>query len=282
VRAYAYSGEGETDRPERRANGDDAVIGAVREDIRQTLRTAWVDPAFESPAAYPAFFAAAWSAVRPNVGKTFLQLARAIRTDAADAARAIANGTNLRKRLSPDLSEEELHRVEDVSRAAHLATAKTQIVVHALLRAARRERLGGTGREEAPVRRGVPDWQRWMSVQPTLVRADGDGGGGLVRAFARWPVAFAAIGEELDRARHTELWTGAAKLLRRRVLAGIASLPHPIELQWTALRERGFSEADRRSLVDVLSAADAAMPSQTLGAAFAWVALGAPEIAPEG
>ena len=44
--AYASRGEGETDRPERRAAGDDAVIGAVREDIRQTLRTAWVDPAF--------------------------------------------------------------------------------------------------------------------------------------------------------------------------------------------------------------------------------------------
>lgn len=279
--AYAYSGEGETERPEGRPLGDDAVITAVREDIRQTLRTAWVDPTFEAASAHPAFFAAAWSAIRPNVGKTFLLLARAIRADAADACRAIAGGSDLRKRLTPELSEEELRRVEDVSRAAHLASAKTQIVVHALLRAARRERLGGSGREEAPVRRGIPDWQRWMSAQPVSTR-DGAGNGGVARVFARWPVAFAAIEDELERAKRTDAWRGGAKLLRRRVLAGSASLPHPIELQWTALRERGFSEAERQSLVDVLAEADASMPSQTMGAACAWVALGAPEIAAEG
>ncbi len=280
--AYAYSGEGETDRPERRPLGDDAVIGAVREDIRQTLRTAWVDSAFEAPSAYPAFFAAAWSAIRPNVGKTFLLLARAIRADAADVCRAVVNGTDLRKRVTPDLSEEELRRVEDVSRAVHLASAKTQIVVHALLRAARRERLGGTGREEPPIRRGIPDWQRWMSAQPTSVRPDGGGNGVIPRVFARWPAAFAAIEGELERARRTEAWTAGTKLLRRRVLAGVTTLPHPIELQWTALRERGFSEAERQSLVEVLAEADASMPSRTMGAACAWVALGAPEIAAEG
>src|SRR5262249_26489994 len=228
-------------------------------------------------------FAAAWSAIRPNVGKTFLLLARAIRADAADACRAIVGATDLRKRLTPDLSEEELRRVEDVSRAVHLASAKTQIVVHALLRAARRERLAGTGREEAPVRRGIPDWQRWMSAQPTSVRADGGGPHpGIARVLAGWPVALAAIDEELERARRSDAWVAGAKLLRRRVLAGAAGLPHPIELQWTALRERGFSEAERQSLVEVLAEADASMPSQTMGAARVWVALGAPEIAAEG
>src|SRR5262249_56625834 len=169
-------------------------------------------------------FAAAWSAIRPNVGKTFLLLARAIRADAADACRAIVGATDLRKRLTPELSEEELRRVEDVSRAAHLASAKTQIVVHALLRAARRERLAGTGREEAPVRRGIPDWQRWMSAQPTSVRADGGDHAGIARVFARWPTAFAAIEDELERARRTDAWAAGAKLLRRRLLPGAARL----------------------------------------------------------
>src|SRR5262249_61522081 len=100
--------------------------------------------------------------------------------------------------------------------------------------------------------------------------------------FARRPAAFAASEDDLERARRTDAWAAGAKLLRRRVLAGAASLPHPIELQWTALRERGFSEAERQSLVEVLAEADASMPSQTMGAARVWVALGAPEIAAEG
>jgi hypothetical protein len=290
VCAYAYSSDGVTDPVERaRAAGDDAVAGAVREDIRQTLRTAWVDPAFEAAAAHPAFFAAAWSAIRPNVGKSFLVLARTLRADAADACRSFGNGADLRKRLSGDLSDEELRRLEDVARAAHLATAKAQIVVHALFRAARRERLGGTGREEAPIRRGIPDWQRWMSPQPAapgaidpLAGSSGrDSAPTFLRAFARWPAAASALWEELRPAIATDGWASSTKLLRRRVLAGVASLPHPIELQWTALRERGFSEADRLSLADVLGARDASMPAQTLSAAFAWVALGEPEIGME-
>ncbi len=274
-------------------NGDDAVVGAVREDIRQTLRTAWVDPAYEAVAAYPAFFAAAWSAIRPNVGKTFLTLARTLRGEAAEACRSLVNGADLRNRLGADLSEEELRRVEDVSRAAHMAAAKTEIVVHALFRAARRERLGGTGREEAPIRRGIPDWQRWMAAQPVSSTVQGIldrsaevlGGHApptVLRVFARWPIAVAALWDELQQASTAQGWASGAKLLRRGVLGGLAGLPHPIQLQWTALRERGFTEPDRLELVEVLGAADAAMPVQTLASAFTWVSLGAPEIGAEG
>ena len=62
------------------------------------------------------------------------------------------------------------------------------------------------------------------------------------------------------------------------VLAGIGTLPHPVELQWAALSERGFGEEDRKRLADVLAAHDAAMPAQTLAAAYLWIVFGAPEI----
>ena len=133
------------------------LLGAVREDIRQTLRTGWIDPVLEAAAASPAFLTAAWSAVRPNVSKSFLLLSRAVRTEAGDSARATLSPPDLRRRLHSDLSEEEFRRAEESVRAAHLAMAKVQIVSHILYRAVRRERLGGTGREEPPVRRGVPD-----------------------------------------------------------------------------------------------------------------------------
>ena len=38
-----------------------AVLGVVREDIRQTLRMAWIDPAIDAVASQPLFFTAAWS-----------------------------------------------------------------------------------------------------------------------------------------------------------------------------------------------------------------------------
>ena len=59
-----------------------AVLGAVREDVRQTLRMGWIDPAFDALSAHPAFFTAGWSAARPNVGRSFIALTKAIREEA--------------------------------------------------------------------------------------------------------------------------------------------------------------------------------------------------------
>src|SRR5205823_5661390 len=47
-----------------------AILGAVREDVRQTLRSGWIDASIEVAAAQPVFFTAAWSAIRPNVGRS--------------------------------------------------------------------------------------------------------------------------------------------------------------------------------------------------------------------
>lgn len=144
-----------------------AVMGAVREDIRQTLRAGWIDPGIEATAAHPVFLTTAWSAIRPNVGKSFLVLSRALRTAAEQAVRSATQHLDLRRQLDGQFTMEERLRIEQCVKAAHLASAKAQIVVHALHRAARKDPLTGTGREEASVRRGVPEWQRWMSFQPT-------------------------------------------------------------------------------------------------------------------
>src|SRR5438105_3298348 len=167
-RTTAHTG-GQADGPGS-ASGDHSmveagpVLAAVREDIRQTLRMGWMEPAFEALSDHPAFFTAGWSAIRPNVGRTFLSLAKAVREEAASSARPLARGAEIREKLRPHVSEEELRRVEEVARAVHIGMPKVQIAVHALYRAARRERVAGTGQEEPPIRRGVPDWQRWMAA----------------------------------------------------------------------------------------------------------------------
>ena len=270
-----------------------AILGAVREDVRQTLRSGWIDASIEAGAAQPVFFTAAWSAIRPNVGRSFLYLAKAVRSEAVEALTAIGAAPDLRKRLNGELGEEELRRIEDAVRASHLVTAKVHLVVHALLRAVRRERIAGTGREEPPVRRGVPEWQRWMSFQPAPEEAWSvledmtetlslPGHPATTRLLARWPVALTKLWDELSPVARSAKWTGGAQRVRRTVLGGISSLPHPVELQWTALRERGFSDEDRVALAQTLARHDAAMPHHTLIAAFAWSAFGSPEVGVEG
>src|SRR5207247_451976 len=95
-----------------------AIVSAVKEDIRQTLRSAWIDPALEVAAQYPIFFTAAWSAIRPNVGKSFQTLARSVRGEAAEAIRPATSSLDLRKDREGALSDEERHRVEACARAA--------------------------------------------------------------------------------------------------------------------------------------------------------------------
>jgi hypothetical protein len=290
------SGDGaEAAVPPARYGADEAalLLGAVREDVRQTLRVAWMDPGLDTVASSPVFFTAAWSAIRPNVGKSFLSLAKSLRSEATEAVATAWQVPDLRKVLEGELSEEEVRRLEESARAAHLVTAKVQIVLHALVRAARRERIPGTGREEAPVRRGVPDWQRWMTFRPipegareVLDEAVHRLGLPVIppslRLFSKWPPALRSLWEDLGRFSEASAWPAAVARLRRMVLGGIGTLPHPVELQWTALLERGFGEQERTDLCSALEPHEAAMPAQTLIAAFAWTAFGSPEIGTEG
>jgi hypothetical protein len=269
-----------------------AVLSAVREDVRQTLRTAWVDPAIDAAAAWPVFFPAAWSAIRPNVGKSFLAFAQTLRGEAAEAIWSTGAAPDFRKLLEPRLAEEEIRRIEESSKAVHLVTAKVFIVAHALARAAMRERIPGTGREEAPVRRGIPDWQRWMGFRPCppearviLDEAARDlklpAAPSALRLFARWPVALRELWDSVRPQLGSEAWTQATGRLRRIMINGIGGMPHPVELQWTALQERGFSEEERGALSAALSRHEAGLPGQLMVAAFAWTAMGSPEIGGE-
>jgi hypothetical protein len=274
------------DRPAERA----VSLGPVREDIRQTLRTAWIDPALECAASHPLFLTMGWSAIRPNIGRSFLVQARALRAQAVEGV-GVPKPTAVGE-LRREFPEDEVRRIQDAVRAALLVSSKVQIVVHALHRAARKERIPGTGREEPPVRRGVPEWQRWMSFQASSGNADHHAHDAMellslpsppasLRLLSRWPAAAAALLDRLREHSGTEAWTSACRRLRRTTMTGITTLPHPIELQWTAMHARGFGEQDRARLVDVLEAHDASMPAQTLVAAVAWQTLGTPEIGPE-
>ena len=269
------------------------ALGAVRDDVRHTLRMAWLDPGIEATARHPVFFAAAWSATRPNVGRTFLGLARVLRGSAVDSIRGWGGPPDVEGRLGSMLTDEERRRVGDTARAVHASAAKVQIVIHALHRAARRERIGGTGLEEPPVRRGVPDWQRWMAVLPAadpptgVLAAAGErmatpGSPPALRPFSRWPAALEAVWDGLAPSVDAEVWGRAAARIRRGLLSGVARLPHPVALQWPVLRERGFDEESRQALEETLAAYEAAAPGQTLAAAFVWLSLGGPELGSEG
>jgi hypothetical protein len=275
------------------SDGPVLALGAVLDDVRHTLRMAWLDPGIEATARHPVFFAAAWSAIRPNVGRSFLTLARALRGLAVDSIRSWGGPPGVEERLESVLTDEELRRVTDTARAVHASAAKVQIVLHALHRAARRERIGGTGQEEPSVRRGVPDWQRWMAVSgapdPTtgVLRAAKErmatpGAPAALGPFSRWPAALEAVWDGLAPSLETDAWRRAAAQIRRGLLSGVAHLPHPVDLQWPVLRERGFGEEARLVLEETLAAHEAAAPGQTLAAAFVWLSLGGPELGAEG
>jgi hypothetical protein len=264
------------------------MLGPVRDDIRQSLRVAWLDPGLEAAAEDPVFFAAAWSAIRPSVGRSFLALVRTLRERATASARALG-APDLAAGLMSVLTPEEVARVGDAARAGHLAAAKTQIVLHLFLRAARRERTSGTGSEEPPSRRGIPEWQRWMTVQPipdrsreAFVRANERfgtvGEPGALRPFARWPESVEALWDALDPLVGGADWRQAEKALRRSLHAGLEVLPHPVALQWAVLHEQGFDEDARRRMIDTLEAHDGPAAGQTIAAAFAWVAFGRSEL----
>ena len=94
------SGDGDWDPQPQESSDPSVVLGVVREDIRQTLRMGWIDPALDAVAAQPVFFTAAWSAIRPNVGKSFQVLARALRAEASETVRSNMDLPDLRKRLA--------------------------------------------------------------------------------------------------------------------------------------------------------------------------------------
>ncbi len=270
-------------RPEGRLPN---LVPAVLRDVRETLQMRWVDSAIADAAGYPTFFTAAWSAIRPNVGPTFLNGARAVR-DLADSGLADLSvpphhdWVRLAKLEDPEVAEIGL-----ILRAFRDSVPKSAIVVHALARSARGRSAGGSGAEEAPPKRGVPGWHPHVTletpeeIEKTLdeaaTRLRSDAPPDVLLALAKWPGYTSRAWREARRATRTDAWTKSHARIRRAVAEAVRGLPHVISLQWSALKDRGFSEEERRDVGDVLARYDAAMPAAILLGQWLWRAAGSP------
>jgi hypothetical protein len=262
------------------------LVPAVLRDVRETLQMRWIDSSIEAAARSPVFFTAAWSAIRPNVGPTFLAAARAIREmgDAGIPAKVPPHDDWIR--LSK-LDEEEVAEITAILRAFHETAPKVAIVVHALARAARGRPAGGSGGEEAPPKRGVPGWHPHVVLDPTedadrtLEEAVKKLGVAeppdVLVALARWPGYLSRGWREARRAVGTDAWSKSHTRIRRAMAEAVRGLPHVISLQWSALKDRGFTEEERRDVGDLLARYDAAMPAAVLTGAYLWRAAGSPQ-----
>jgi hypothetical protein len=264
-----------------------ALVDAVRDDIRQTLRVISVHPAIEAAAAQPVFLVAAWSSIRPNVGRTFDLLAADVRASAVRAVRDMGPMPAFRERLELTRPATDVERMAAAVTAAQFAAARNQIAVHLLTCAARGEAVGGTGEEEPPGRRGTPDWQRWISsphpiALPSVRLDQAERAMGtptapsVLRLLSQWPDVLEETWAALLPLITDEAWKRAARRLRWVVRGGLRRLPHEVSLQWHAIRRRGFSEEDQAELVRVLTPHDRSMSVSTLTAAFVWIAFAEP------
>jgi hypothetical protein len=266
-----------------------ALVAAVRDDIQQTLRVAWLHPGIEVAAAQPVFLAAAWSSIRPNVGRTFDLLAADVRAYALRALRDMGPMPALRERLERTRPPADLERMITAVTAAQFAAARNQIAVHLLTCAACGDAVGGTGEEEPPGRRGTPHWQLWMSsphpiALPSIRLDQAERAMGAPTApsvlwlLSQWPDVLEETWAALRPLITDEAWKRAAGGLHWVVRAGLRRLPHEVSLQWHALRHRGFSEEDQAELVRVLAVHERSMPPSTLTAAFVWLAFAEPGV----
>jgi hypothetical protein len=263
------------------------LMGAVREDMRQTLRVAWLPPAVDAAADHPAFLAAAWSTIRPNVGRTYDAVSRGLLAEAVRSLRDMGQVPDVGAALARRRGEPEMRRIRLTAAAAQETAVRTHLAVHLLACAVRGEGTGGTGEEEPPSRRGIPDWQRWITVAREPVpagaealdrvrRAMGSVPPPALRLLAEWPDALTAAWRPLRPLVAGDAWRRAELRLRLATAEGARGLPHRVHLQWHALRRRGFSEGAQADLRRLLVAHERALPATTLTAAFVWLAFGAP------
>jgi hypothetical protein len=263
------------------------LVPAVLRDVRETLQMRWVDTAVARAAQYPVFFTAAWSAIRPNVGPTFLAASRSIRDLADEGIAELEVPSHQEWAGKARLDDDDVSEIEALLRAFHESVPKTAIVVHALARAARGRPAGGSGAEEAPSKRGVPAWHPHVTfdvpeeadrvLEEAAKRLKADRAPDVLAALAGWPAYAGRAWRDSRRAVSSDAWTKAHARIRRAVGEAVRGLPHVISLQWSALKDRGFTEEERRDVGDLLARHDAAMPGAILLGTYLWRAAGSPQ-----
>jgi hypothetical protein len=165
------------------------------------------------------------------------------------------------------------------------------LVVQAWAGLARRQRISGTGKEESPAKRGVPDWQMGLrafresppdAAVETLGRASSALGTPRsprsLQAISAWPSFLEAAWEQLAPNVGSEGWREAVAGVRAAGAQALRTLPHPMELQWDALGRRGLSEDRRQAVADELTVMARVMPIDVTISSFLWVAAAVPDI----
>lgn len=282
-------------RPGHQPRQDDAILFAVMDDVRHTLRMFWVDPALRSVSSYPAFFTAAWATTRPNMTRSFAVGAERLRRAAVEGVQsipsvqsppALSGGSAL-----DALSALERERLVRTVQAVHHSSSKVALVLQAWTALARRRRIPGTGQEEPPAKRGIPSWQeslvsipRSMGPEAEAFIDDATIDLGLtttptaLQAVATWPHFLEESWRRLQPLSRAEDWGEAVDRLRRSGADVLRSLPHPMDLQWDVLGRRGLTEDRREEIADHLATLAAATPVNMLVAAHLWLSLGSPEL----
>jgi hypothetical protein len=270
----------------------DPILSAVLDDVRTTLRVAWIDPALRALSAEPTFLAAAWAATRPNVTRSFVIGAERLQREALDAARA-ALGDSEGDEWAGRLGSAEREHLVRTTQALHHSAARVYLVVQSWATLARRHSLPGTGREEPPAKRGVPSWQEGLIGLPRSVSEETDAlidvataSLGLastpsaLQAVAPWPHFLEALVAGV-RGVERPAWAASTTSLRRSASEILQGLPHPMDLQWDVLERKGLSDERRVVIADHLTAATASMPANAIIAAAAWLRSGAPDLPSE-
>jgi hypothetical protein len=277
-----------------RPRPDDAILAAVLDDVRNTLRVGWVDSTVRALAVEPTFLAAAWAATRPNVTRSFAAGAERLQRESVEAARRAIKPSDVTSWLRTELSSIERERLLRTAQAMHHAAARVYLVVQAWAVLARRQDIPGTGKEEPPAKRGIPSWQEGLAGVPRTVSEEADAliddttvalglsaAPSSLTAAAGWPHYLELLCGDLRTAAGSSSWKASLVSLRRSAAEILSRLPHPMELQWDVLERKGLIDERRVVIADHLTAATSAMPANAAIAAAMWISLGSPEIPAE-
>ena len=277
-----------------RPQGPDGILSAVLDDVRTTLRVAWVDSTLRALADEPIFLSAAWAATRPNVTRSFAAGAERLQREAVEAARRTLALDDRTAWLEERYGAAEREHLLRTAQSLHHGAARVYLVVQTWATLARRQTIAGTRREEAPARRGVPSWQEGLVGVPHTVSEEAEAlidvatialalnaTPSSLQAVAAWPHLLEHVVSEVRGAVSSPEWVQSVNGLRRSAAEILRALPHPMALQWDVLERKGLTEERRLVVADYLTAATASMPANTLISAAVWIGVGAPDLPAE-